>query len=170
MTEHDISKALVCPGSCSRYLWSSLKVLAVRNFKGITTHEEDLLVIHPSGAVWVVEVKVSIADLKAEFRDKKAKHSEMLEGRRAVRNYGSFSHQPTKVERFFIAMPLDLLEKAEPLIPDWCGIIVVLFDDTRQSYAKIHRKGKKLPGQRATAEDRQKVYESIYYRHWGAKA
>lgn len=70
-------------------------------------HEADLIVVDEKNRVTEVEIKISLSDLKADFK----KPSRI---------------NPSKlVSRLIYAIPDYLLEKAEPLIPKNCGIIIV---------------------------------------------
>jgi hypothetical protein len=63
-----------------------------------------------------VEIKISISDLKADFKNKKHKHYYM-------KNPNSINiFQPNY---FYFAIPYGLKEKAIPLIPKLYGIIIV---------------------------------------------
>ena len=69
-------------------------------------HEADLIIVNPSNKVTEVEIKISIADLKADFKKQNG-------------------HGSKKIGRLYYAFPVDMLEKALPLIPINCGIITV---------------------------------------------
>ena len=73
---------------------------------GLGLHEVDLLIVSKSGYCTEIEIKVSISDLKADF--KKEHH-----------------HKSKKIKYFYYAIPEELKEKALPLIPEHAGLIVV---------------------------------------------
>jgi hypothetical protein len=69
-------------------------------------HECDLLLLDSKGRFTEIEIKISASDLKADFKKKHA-------------------HQSSFISRLIYAMPNDLCEKYEYLIPNNCGIISV---------------------------------------------
>lgn len=70
------------------------------------TMECDMLIVDDKNRVTEVEIKVSIADLKADFKK-------------------PHGHKHKNLSRLIYAFPLEMLEKALPLIPNHCGIITV---------------------------------------------
>lgn len=68
--------------------------------------ELDMLVVDDKNRITEVEIKVSIADLKADFKK-------------------AHKHNHKNISRLIYAFPKDMLEKALPLIPSNCGIITV---------------------------------------------
>jgi DNA polymerase III psi subunit len=73
---------------------------------GLWIHECDLLIVSQAGYCTEVEIKISISDLKADF---KKEHQ----------------HKSKKIKYFYYAIPESLKEKALPLIPDHAGLIIV---------------------------------------------
>jgi hypothetical protein len=73
---------------------------------GLWIHECDLLIISQAGYCTEIEIKVSISDLKADF--KKEHH-----------------HKSNKIKYFYYAVPEELKDKALPLIPEHAGLIIV---------------------------------------------
>lgn len=73
---------------------------------GFLNHEADLLVMNKNCRLYEVEIKTSLADLKADFKK-------------------SHGHEDKKVERLYYAVPYSLLEKAQKSIPAQYGIISV---------------------------------------------
>jgi hypothetical protein len=69
-------------------------------------HEADMIIVNPANKVTEVEIKISIADLKADFKKQNG-------------------HQSKKIGRLYYAFPVEMLEKALLLIPNDCGIITV---------------------------------------------
>ena len=69
-------------------------------------HECDLLALDQNGRFTEIEIKVTAYDLKADF---KKRHG----------------HKSNFISRLIYAMPLDLCEKYQDLIPKDCGIISV---------------------------------------------
>ncbi len=69
-------------------------------------HEADLIVVDQNLKVTEVEIKVSLSDLKADFRK--------ING-----------HRSSRIGRMYYAIPEYLVEKGFPLIPKEFGVIVV---------------------------------------------
>jgi len=68
-------------------------------------HECDLLIVRPkSGYTVEVEIKVSMSDLKADFKK-------------------LHDHYSQKIKELYFAVPEDLYEKVVNIIPDYAGII-----------------------------------------------
>jgi len=165
LTAQSIQHSLV--GYYESHLWNPLRCLAVKNCC-VAGWESDLLIIHPSGNVWEVEIKVSVSDLRAEFRNKNQKHKALITGNHAYR----WGKKETIVQKFFIAMPIDIWQKAQDLIPDYCGVITV--DPATETWGfmvpTIQQKAKRLPCRKITDEERQQVLKSIYLRSWKQRA
>ncbi len=75
-------------------------------YERIVNHECDLLVVSNSEYLTEVEIKISISDLKADFKK-------------------GHSHKDENIRNFYYAIPSELKEKAIPLIPDSAGILIV---------------------------------------------
>jgi hypothetical protein len=69
-------------------------------------HECDMLVLDQRGRFTEIEIKISVADLRADLK----------------KGHG---HRSEIISRLVFAMPLDLCEKWDHLVPSGCGIIAV---------------------------------------------
>ena len=109
---------------------------------GFVSHECDLFLIKKSGYVVEVEIKRSKSDFLADFK-KDHLHKE--------RN--------NKINEFYYAFPIDLVDKCRDLVPENAGIIIC----QRRSYknrvhASIERHAKKIKDSRKlTIEEQLKV-------------
>lgn len=170
MTSADIQNALV--GYGSNCLWSPRRVTAARNTNGVSHWESDLLLIHESGWTWEVEIKISVADFRREFTKKATKHRRIQEGTWSEKGYGGSIRRESIIRKFFFAMPVDVYAKVKDQIPDYAGVIL-LVDARRDGWRRlepwIEKKAKDLPARRATAQDRAKMMESVYFRYWRLK-
>jgi hypothetical protein len=83
-------------------------------------HEADMIIVNHCNKVTEVEIKISIADLKADFKKENG-------------------HQSKKIGRLYYAFPVEMLEKALPLIPNDCGIITVKTHEDGRYTALFHR-------------------------------
>jgi hypothetical protein len=90
------------------------------------SYEADMVMVNANNYATEIEVKISISDLKKDF--KKRKHL-----------------QPSKVFKFmYYAIPVEMMEKAKEIIPEKYGIITVKWNGykyvaTRYRGAKVNR-------------------------------
>lgn len=121
---------------------------------GLWIHECDLLIVSQAGYCTEVEIKISISDLKADF---KKEHQ----------------HKSNKIKYFYYAIPEDLKDKALPLIPEHAGLIIVkahTLNVYETSYCQII----KLPivnkqARALTVEERIKLGSLASMRIWTLK-
>lgn len=73
---------------------------------GLGVHECDMLALDKQGRFTEIEIKISASDLKADFK----------------KEHG---HKSSFISRLFYAMPIELCEKYQDLIPKECGIIAI---------------------------------------------
>lgn len=87
-------------------------------------HECDMLALDKQGRFTEIEIKVTASDLKADFKK-------------------SHGHRSRIISRLFYAMPIELCEKYQDLIPKHCGIIAIrekiLYDWTNKSTVSQHQ-------------------------------
>jgi len=184
------------------------KNLIVPNYgKGLVGWEADLVVVRPSGWAIEVEVKISIADLKAEFKHKVEKHRRLLNGvpqivhepwnSRASRrpediedwaqydaalaandpsDYIIHSKQVTSIndwrqpskhycKEFWFALPIELIEKAMPIIPDYAGVLSL--EEDRWDAVQVVQRATPLPmAQKVDGETRAHMMQCMYFRFW----
>ena len=160
MTCTDIQNALFGNGVCC--LWHPLRQVGVRNSTGVAGWEADLLVIQPTGMVYEIEIKVSVGDFRREFTHKSQKYAALLKGK-----HPGPRGEATIVHHFMYAMPKEIYEKVKSEIPDWAGLILLDGQKAgRRFVPRIVRRGKRLPGRKATDSDRAAAMRSIYCRYW----
>ena len=128
-------------------------------------YECDLLKLTKAGFTYEYEVKISKSDLKADALKKQkyikeagvweinqlTKHESLLAGKRV--NYFSY------------IVPQGIVDVDE--IPEWVGLIYVeKYEFEGKSYVRLNnvRKPRRLSSDKATAEDIERLYNSIYYR------
>lgn len=157
MTAKEVLGALC--GIGSNCLWNPARLVAVPNTTAMVGWEADLLLLFPSGWVWEVEIKVSVADFRREFRTKAAKHKSLELGtweQDIGRNRPYLVKRRNKhVQRFYFAMPKAVYDKVEAEIPAYAGVIVVdpaFVDAWGRLRGKMVRKGKALPGAEKTGD------------------
>lgn len=109
---------------------------------GLLNHEADLVVMRSTGVLIEIEIKVSVADFKKDF---KKQHGH--------KDYGG------RITEFYYAIPFNLLEKCLPLIPEEAGIIVVQeyeYSDNKKSvYAKIEKPAHRIKNSRKLTDKEQ---------------
>ncbi|MEQ1761599.1 MAG: MmcB family DNA repair protein [Pyrinomonadaceae bacterium] len=161
-------------GLTSNCLWSPLRLVAVPNTTTIAGWEADLLLLHPSGWVWEVEIKVSVSDFRREFRTKSHKHKALENGSivlfRGPRSY-PLTIKNRYVQKFFFAVPYDVYEKLKPEdFPDYAGIIVINSEKVgtyERPIATVVRRAKNLPGVEKTGSTfRIRLLELAHGRLW----
>ncbi|MFH0806055.1 MAG: MmcB family DNA repair protein [Patescibacteria group bacterium] len=117
-------------------------------------YEADLVIITPSRYAWEIEIKTSIADLKADL---KKKHQ----------------HDSNKFKALYFAVPRDLKEKALELIPERAGLFVILEPRKENKWfpavmliksPKINMKADKI-----TDKELEKLYKLAAMRIWSLK-
>lgn len=78
-------------------------------------HECDMLVLDNHNRFTEIEIKISISDLKADFKK-------------------GHKHDSKYISRLVYAVPEKILDRAIPLIPKGCGIIVVKWNGLYINY------------------------------------
>ena len=76
-------------------------------WKNIVNHECDILIVTKNHYLTEVEIKISLSDLKADF---KKEHQ----------------HKDENIKNFYYAFPEEMKEKALELIPEECGILIAV--------------------------------------------
>ena len=87
-------------------------------WKEIVNHECDMLIVTKNQYLTEVEIKISLSDLKADF---KKKHR----------------HKDKNIKNFYYAFPEEMKEKALKLIPKECGILIAVEKKCSISYRTI---------------------------------
>lgn len=197
MTEKDVLRSLV--GFSPRCRWSPSVCTLVTHSTGVSRWESDLLVIHKTGWVDEVEVKVSVSDFRAEFKKKTSKHEALQLGYVPKRGGGKMicktvagtpsrfdgiadgvkiidATDYTIIRRFWFAMPAEVYEKVEAEIPAYAGVLVIgpkeylISGDYHWHQWYEKKRPEQLPSRKATDEDIHRALLSVYYRAWAAKA
>ena len=119
-------------------------------WKNIVNHECDMLIVTKNRYLTEVEIKISLSDLKADF---KKKHQ----------------HKDENIKNFYYAFPAEMKEKALELIPKDCGILIAVKKECGIPYRKIecYRKPK-INKEAKPINDivLSKIYRLGYLRYW----
>lgn len=122
-------------------------------WKNIVNHECDMLIVTKNRYLTEVEIKISLSDLKADF---KKKHQ----------------HKDENIKNFYYAFPAEMKEKALELIPKDCGILIAVKKEYGISYRKIecYRKPK-INKEAKPVNDivLSKIYRLGYLRYWNCR-
>ena len=119
-------------------------------WKNIVNHECDILIVTKNHYLTEVEIKISLSDLKADF---KKEHQ----------------HKDENIKNFYYAFPEEMKEKALELIPEECGILIAVEKKCSIPYRMIecYRKPK-INKEAKPVNDivLSKIYRLGYLRYW----
>jgi hypothetical protein len=96
----------------ARYLDSHINMIVPNVSYGLHIHEVDLLVVKPSRWASEIEIKISVADLRADLKK-------------------PHGHRSNKIKFLYFAVPEEIKEKALELIPERAGLYVLIHDKAR---------------------------------------
>ena len=119
-------------------------------WKNIVNHECDMLIVTKNHYLTEVEIKISLSDLKADF---KKKHQ----------------HKDKNIKNFYYAFPEEMKEKALKLIPKECGILIAVKKECGIPYRKIECCRKpKINKEAKPINDivLSRIYRLGYLRYW----
>ena len=107
---------------------------------GFLSHEADLFIIKKSGLTVEVEIKRSLQDMKAE-KNKNHTHGD----------------KQNRINEFYYAFPIELLEKCKPYVPEGAGIITChkSYDNTYRTYARFYQNATKIKNSRKLTTEEQ---------------
>jgi hypothetical protein len=139
--------------------------------------EADILICRRSGYLEEIEVKVSVADFKHDTA-KVEKHLVLTHGEPTVkhayrsdpRTWDWSACAPIPIRRFWYAVPGEIAEKCEALLPAHAGLIRV--DTVRRNGAVFYtsRDVVRAPdikrARRCTDAEREAIYRTMYYKCW----
>lgn len=121
-------------------------------WKNIVNHECDMLIVSKNCYLTEVEIKISLSDLKADF---KKKHQ----------------HKDENIKNFYYAFPEEMKEKAIELIPEEAGILIAIKKHLNSGYEyrdiECYRKPK-INKEAKPINDivLSKIYRLGYLRYW----
>ncbi len=116
--------------------------------------EADLITVQSSGYVNEIEIKLTKADFKRDF--KKRKHRYMAEAMKPK----SRLHTPNY---FWFCCPQDLLSKIDFDIPEYYGILVV---DENGALPIIHKRAKIMHRDKVTNKQIAQIARSLMFKMW----
>lgn len=121
-------------------------------WKNIVNHECDMLVVTKSNYLTEVEIKISLSDLKADF---KKEHQ----------------HKDENIKNFYYAFPEEMKDKAIKLIPEESGILIAVkkhfHNGEEYREIKCYRKPK-INREAKPINDKvlNMIYRLGYLRYW----
>lgn len=121
-------------------------------WKNIVNHECDMLIVSKNQYLTEVEIKISLSDLKADF---KKEHQ----------------HKDENIKNFYYAFPEEMKEKAIKLIPEEAGILIAVKKHLNDGYEyreiKCYRKPK-INKEAKPINDivLSRIYRLGYLRYW----
>lgn len=121
-------------------------------WKNIVNHECDMLIVTKNRYLTEVEIKISLSDLKADF---KKKHQ----------------HKDENIKNFYYAFPEEMKEKAIELIPEEAGILIAVKKHLNSGYEyreiECYRKPK-INKEAKPINDivLSRIYRLGYLRYW----
>ena len=121
-------------------------------WKNIVNHECDMLIVTKNRYLTEVEIKISLSDLKADF---KKKHQ----------------HKDENIKNFYYAFPEEMKDKAIELIPEEAGILIAVKKHLNNGYEyrdiECYRKPK-INKEAKPINDivLSRIYRLGYLRYW----
>ena len=121
-------------------------------WKNIVNHECDMLIVTKNRYLTEVEIKISLSDLKADF---KKEHQ----------------HKDENIKNFYYAFPEEMKEKAIKLIPEEVGILIAVKKHLNNGYEyrdiECYRKPK-INKEAKPINDivLSRIYRLGYLRYW----
>lgn len=121
-------------------------------WKNIVNHECDMLIVTKNRYLTEVEIKISLSDLKADF---KKEHQ----------------HKDENIKNFYYAFPEEMKEKAIELIPEGAGILIAVKKHLNSGYEyrdiECYRKPK-INKEAKTINNivLSRIYRLGYLRYW----
>ncbi|WP_338980631.1 MmcB family DNA repair protein [Fusobacterium nucleatum] len=121
-------------------------------WKNIVNHECDMLIVTKNRYLTEVEIKISLSDLKADF---KKEHQ----------------HKDENIKNFYYAFPEEMKDKAIELIPEEAGILIAVKKHLNSGYEyrdiKCYRKPK-INKEAKPINDivLSRIYRLGYLRYW----
>ncbi|MBO5546211.1 MAG: hypothetical protein J5951_06085 [Bacteroidales bacterium] len=119
--------------------------------------ESDYLAKTKSGYWYEVEIKISLADFKNDFK-KKDKHEILKNGRCWDRYWATGYLDKLRPNYFAYCVPEPLVPKVEALVPEYAG----LFGVDEHGFLVMHKACPKLHGEKLT-DEQLKLAEKFYY-------
>ena len=119
------------------------------NFGTSADHECDLIIIKRSGYAEEIEIKMSKADLKADF---KKKHG----------------HIDERLQHLYYAMPVELYEQCKELIPEYAGVFTITKYEDR-GFARCVKSAPKKKCRKLTIEEQLNIARLGVMRIWNLK-
>lgn len=125
------------------------------NFQPYGWYEADILSITQAGYIYEYEIKTSISDFKADFKNKRYKHM-LLDEKRKI----SYGNIPRK---FYFVCPEGLLDVND--IPPYAGLIYVYVGEYDTWLKTIRDAPTNRHAAKISAKDKERIFVSLYWRY-----
>ncbi len=142
------------------------------NFTPRQWFECDLAVVTKAGYFVEYEVKLTVADIRADAKKYRERYLN-LDARRTrwpFRRCREFKHDQMRQSdvrgpsRYFMAVPESLVDRPE--IPKWAGVVKLSDFGSRRLHASLYRPAQRLHGHKVDRQFVQLMQRSGYYRYW----
>lgn len=125
------------------------------NFQPYGWYEADILSITQAGYIYEYEIKTSISDFKADFKNKRYKHM-LLDGKLKK----SYENIPRK---FFFVCPEGLLDVND--IPPYAGLIYVIESQYNMRLKTVKDAPTNRLATKISVKDKERIFVSLYWRY-----
>jgi len=156
MTSTDITRILATKH------WNFLDQIIVPRCK-FTGYEADILVLNKNDWLEEVEIKISAADFKREFKSKKLKHKKLVYG---IKKYKSTVIDNHLIHKFWFAMPSDLADSLINDIPDYAGLLSIKIVGKKFIVEILKSAPDLIHGRKLLDKERTKLMRLAYIRFW----
>lgn len=158
-TETDLQKTFY------RYTWQRYELVAPNLYLNGNSNEMDIFAARKSGYVDEIEIKLTLADFKADFKKIASKY---VPGP-PYQRFEEFKHDLLKkgeldCNYFSFLMPKDLADKCE--IPEYAGLYVYYIDRLKRPCISEVKRAPLMHKRKITTEQKYKVVRKMAYRYW----
>jgi|CXWL01.1.fsa_nt_gi hypothetical protein len=168
----------------ARYKFNYMRDAIFLNIQnGAVGFESDMLIVRPSKWAIEIEIKISLADFKADFnkgkspennwsKEHRGKHDHLEHGEPRMKKNGWFMDRdyseriPHRCRQFYFAVPFELVEKVQPLLPSHAGLIGISKSYVGNTCYPTIVEAPKLKARKYTEAELNDLYRSCYYKHW----
>jgi len=115
------------------------------------------------------EIKISVADFRADFAGKPAKHC-ALAGEDVIAFDGSALNMPSQMfrrpKRFWYVMPQEIADQVE--IPEYAGLMIAIPGGSASDIRRV-KAAPSLGGEKIPEEAVARMHRNFYHRYWSLR-